>query len=369
MQFVDLKSQRKAIEDELNYRLSGVLEHGRFIMGPEVFELEEELSSFCGASEVVTCGSGTDALILPLMAWGIGAGDAVYVPSFTFAATAEAVALVGATPIFVDVLPDTFNMDPESLTEAIRSTNGLRPTAMIPVDLFGLPADYPTLNAIAATHGLHVLADAAQSFGARAGEHSVGSLAEVTATSFFPSKPLGCYGDGGAIMTDDTVHAETLRSLRVHGQGSHKYENLRVGTNARLDSMQAAVLLEKLRIFRSELETRSKIAATYSEDLGGHVTTPKVPSGLTSAWAQYTVRVPVRDRVAARLQEEGIPTAVYYPMPLHLQPAYRSFPRTPSGLSISEQLSGEVLSLPIHPYLTDEEVQRVVQGLRDACAS
>jgi dTDP-4-amino-4,6-dideoxygalactose transaminase len=369
--FIDLAAQRRRLGDRVERNLARVLEHGKFIMGPEVQELEKQLADRVGVDHVITCSSGTDALTLPLLAWGIGPGDAVFVPSFTFTATAEVVALLGATPVFCDVDPGTFNLAPESLQQAIQAVLGagnLRPRAVIPVDLFGQPASYPALEALAADHGLHVLADAAQSFGARLGATSVGRFGHATATSFFPAKPLGCYGDGGAVFTDDSELAEVIRSLRVHGKGSDKYDTVRVGLNARLDTVQAAVLLAKLEIFDEELKRRDHVARRYSEALAGHVSTPHLSSDRSSAWAQYTIRVEDRDRLAEGLRGAGVPTAVYYPRPLHEQPAFSGGALSPSGCEVSSALSRCVLSLPMHPYLEREDQDRVIERLADLLA-
>jgi dTDP-4-amino-4,6-dideoxygalactose transaminase len=305
------------------------------------------------------------------MAKGAGPGQAVLVPSFTFAATAEVVAWVGATPVFVDVREDTFNIDAASFEAGIETARrlGLRPAGVIPVDLFGQPADYDGILAIAAARGMWVLCDAAQSFGATYKNRRIGTIGDLTTTSFFPAKPLGCYGDGGAVFLDDDAMMDVLKSLRVHGQGSDKYDNVRIGMNARLDTIQAAVLLEKLAIFADEIAARDRIAARYNALLGDVVIVPEVPDGSTSVWAQYTVRLPAgrdRDALAARLKSAGIPTAVYYPKPLHTQTAYRDYPRAGNGLPVSEQLSAEVLSLPMHPYLDDATQDRVVTTLRGA---
>ncbi len=364
--FVDLAAQQRQLGNTVNEAIAKVIEHGRFIMGPEVVELERQLADFSGAPEVVTCSSGTDALLLALLAHGIGPGDAVYVPSFTFAATAEVIPLAGATSVFVDVLPDTFNLDPASLDEAVAASRGLRPRAVVPVDLFGLPADYASIDEVASARDLIVIADAAQSFGATLGGRRVGTLAAISTTSFFPAKPLGCYGDGGAVFTGDRDIAAKLRSLRVHGQGAHKYENVLRGINGRLDTIQAAVLLQKLRIFPGELTARAEVAERYTEALASHIQTPKVPEGTSSAWAQYTVRVPDRESVTHALGNAGIPTAIYYPTPLHRQPAYRSFPTAPGGLGVSEQLAAEVLSLPMHPYLDEPIQERICNALLSA---
>jgi dTDP-4-amino-4,6-dideoxygalactose transaminase len=361
--FVDLAAQRRRLEGRIEAAVKRVIDHGQFIMGPEVEEFEERLRSFCGAGCVISCASGTDALVLGLMAIGASIGDAVFVPGFTFAATAEAAALLGATPVFVDVEAESFNMDLASLAAAIEEAKkaGLRPKAIIPVDLFGLPADHDAIEAIAVTQGLTVLSDAAQSLGACYKGRPVGTLGRATAVSFFPSKPLGCYGDGGALITDDEDWADVVRSLRVHGMGGHKYDTRRIGMNSRLDTLQAAVLLEKFTVFDDEIAARQPIAERYADALSDIVGTPTVPEGVTSAWASYTIVIQGtnRDGVAERLSEAGIPTAVYYPLSLHLQPAYAGCPVAPGGLPVSERLSRQVLSLPMHPYL-DEETQNLI---------
>jgi UDP-2-acetamido-2-deoxy-ribo-hexuluronate aminotransferase len=373
IEFVDLGAQRRRIGVRMDEAIRRVVDHGRFILGPEVTELERQLAEFCGAKHVLSCANGTDALGLALMAKGAGPGQAILVPSFTFAATAEVVAWFGATPVFVDVIADTFNMAPASLEAGIATAHrlGLTPAGVIPVDLFGLPADYDEILGIAAANGLWVLCDAAQSFGAAYKGRSVGTIGDLTTTSFFPAKPLGCYGDGGAVFLDDDATMAVLKSLRVHGQGSDKYDNVRIGMNARLDTMQAAVLLEKLAIFADEIAARERVAARYSALLGDLVSVPEVPDGLTSVWAQYTVRLPAgcdRDGVATRLKSAGIPTAIYYPKPLHTQTAYRDYPSAGNGLPVSEQLSGEVLSLPMHPYLDQATQERIAAALKDAIA-
>ncbi len=367
--FIDLKAQQAPIRQRIEARLRAVLDHGKYIMGPEVAELEESLAAYTGAREVITCSSGTDALWLPLLALEIGAGDAVFVPSYTFTATAEAVALCGATPVFVDVDPDQFNMDAASLKDAIATvvTAGkLTPKAVIPVDLFGIPAPYDALAPVARAHGLSVIADAAQSFGGAIGGQRVGTLAGITATSFFPAKPLGCYGDGGAIFTADPEFAEIIRSIRIHGRGGQgKYDNVRVGTNARLDTMQAAVLLEKLSIFDSELAARQRIAEAYAAGLGDVVTPPAVPAGVTSAWAQYTIKTDRREALAQGLKEKGVPTQIYYPKPLHVQAPYKDAPIPAGGLPVTEALSKTLISLPMHPYLTSDVQDRIIQAVID----
>lgn len=373
IEFNDLGAQRRRIGASMDEAIQRVLDHGRFILGPEVVELEKQLSAFCGSRHVLSCANGTDALGLALMAKGAKAGQAIFVPSFTFAATAEVVAWCGATAIFVDVLPDTFNMDPNSLEAGITVAKrlGLAPGGIIPVDLFGLPAAYDEVLAIAAKHKMWVVCDAAQSFGATYHGRKVGTFGDMTTTSFFPAKPLGCYGDGGAIFVDDDEMIAVLKSLRVHGQGTDKYDNVRVGMNARLDTIQAAILIEKLRVFPEEIDARQKIAARYSEMLGGLVEIPAVPKGLTSVWAQYTVKLPAkvdREAVVKRLKADGIPTAIYYVKPLHQQPAYRHYPSAGNGLPVSERLAGSVLSLPMHPYLDNATQESIANSLRQALA-
>lgn len=365
MQFIDLKAQQARIRGRVDAAIARVLDHGGYIMGPEVKELETRLAAYAGVGHAVSCASGTDALLMALMVKGIGPGDAVLVPTFTFAATAEVVALLGATPVFVDILADTYNMDPGGLAAAVAEARrlGLAPRGVIPVDLFGQPADYAAIHAAAAREGLFVIADAAQSFGATLDGRRVGTLAEITATSFFPAKPLGCYGDGGAVFTDSDEIAETLRSIRVHGKGGHKYDNVRVGLNARLDTLQAAVLLEKLAIFPDEVERRDAVARRYAEGLAG-LATPVVMAGATSVWAQYTIRFDDRDAMAAGLKDAGIPTAVYYPLPLHRQTAFASHPTAPGGLPRAEAAAGQVLSLPMHPYLETAEQDTVIAATR-----
>jgi len=366
IQLIDLQAQRQRLEPGLSEAIQRVLDHGKFIMGPEIGELEAQLSAFCGARHAITCSSGTDALLMALMAQGVGKGDAVFVPAFSFAATAEVVVLAGATPFFVDVRRDTFNMCAVSLEAAIEaaSARGLNPAVLVPVDLFGQPADYRTLLPIAKAHDLFVLCDAAQSFGASLDGNRMGSFGDATAFSFFPAKPLGCYGDGGAVMTDDDDLADRMRSIRVHGKGTHKYDNVRVGLNARLDTIQAAILLEKLKIFEDEIEKRQAVAERYGGGLGVFLQTPAVIDGAVSAWAQYTILLEDRDEVAASLREQGVPTAVYYPMPLDKQTAYRDYPGSPGGTPNCDYLSQRVLSLPMHPYLTVADMEAWFVALR-----
>lgn len=370
VEMVDLRAQRRRLGRRVERSVARVLDHGRFVLGPEVDRLEARLAARGGVAHAVTCASGTDALLLALLAEEVESGDAVFVPAFTFAATAEAVALAGATPVFVDVRPDTFTIDAASLAEAVRATEdaGLRPVGVIPVDLFGQPADYPAVGKVAADAGLWVTADAAQSLGASLDGRSVGSLAGMTATSFFPSKPLGCYGDGGAVLTDDDALAARLRSLRAHGTEGGRSDNVRLGLNSRLDTLQAAVLLEKLIVFDDELDARRAVAEEYGRELAAVVRTPVLAPGATSVWAQYTVRSPARGALAARLRAEGVATAVHYPTPLPRRPAFARFPVAPGGLAVSEQLCTEVLSLPLHPYLDRAARRQVVAGVHDALA-
>lgn len=369
--FIDVAAQRKRLGKSLDEAVARVLGHCQFLGGPEIAQLEAELAAFSGASHVVTCSSGTDALLMVLMAKGIGPGDAVLCPSFTFCATGEAVALTGATPVFVDVDEATFNMDATSLARAIATARklGLKPKAVIPVDLFGQSADHDAIGAVAAGEGLFVLDDAAQGFGASYKGRRLGTFGLATATSFFPAKPLGCFGDGGAIFTDDAELAATLRSVRVHGQGFDKYDNVRLGLTARLDTMQAAVLIEKLKIFEDEIEARNRLAERYSRGLGNAVTVPRLAEGCSSVWAQYTIRLPKgtdRDGFAAALKAQGIPTAIYYPKSMHQQTAYRHFPVAEGGLPVSEELSGDVISLPMHAYLDEATQDRIIEAVRGA---
>jgi dTDP-4-amino-4,6-dideoxygalactose transaminase len=368
--FIDLAAQRRRLGTRIDAAIGRVLEHGRFILGPEVTELEAALADFCGARYCISCASGTDALALVLMARDIKPGDAVFVPAFTFVATAEVVAWLGATPVFVDVLPDTFNMDPLSLEAAIADAprQGLAPKAVIPVDLFGQPADYRRLQPIAEAHDLFILADAAQSFGAMLDGRRVGTFGGATATSFFPAKPLGCYGDGGAVFTDDGDLAAVLRSLRVHGQGANRYDNVRIGMNGRMDTLQAAILIEKLGIFEDEIAARQRVARRYSEALRGASRTPVLLEGASSVWAQYTIVLDDRDAVAAACEAAGVPTAIYYPLPMSRQTGYRQFPTAPGGVPVSEDLAGKVLSLPMHPYLDDATQDYIIKTVTAASA-
>lgn len=368
--FIDLAAQRRRLGPVIDAAVGRVLDHGQFILGPEVRSFEAELAAFCGVKHVVTCASGTDALVLGLRAMGVGPGDAVLCPSFTFCATAEVAALVGATPVFIDVDATTFNIDANGIVGAVEAAKeaGLTPKVIIPVDLFGLAADHASVAAVAKAHDLFILDDAAQGFGATFNNRRLGTFGHAAATSFFPAKPLGCYGDGGAVMTDDDGLADLMRSLRVHGQGSDKYDNVRIGLASRLDTLQAAVLIEKLKIFPDEIMSRDAVARCYSEALGDVATTPMVPAGRTSVWAQYTLRISGgrRDALAASLKAEGIPTAIYYPIPLHRQQAYKNYPVGKGGVAASERLSGEVISLPMHPYLDEVTQGRIIDAVRRA---
>ncbi len=372
--FIDLAAQRRRIGKSIDDAVARVMAHCQFINGPEVTQLEAALVAFSGAKHVVTCASGTDALLMVLMAKGVGRGDAVLCPSFTFSATGEAVALTGATPVFVDVDEATFNMDAASLKRGIATARkaGLKPVGVIPVDLFGQSADHDAVAGVAEAEGLFVLDDAAQGFGASYKGRKLGTSGLATATSFFPAKPLGCFGDGGAIFTDDANLAETLRSIRVHGQGADKYDNVRLGLTGRLDTMQAAILIEKLKIFEDEIAARNRIADRYARGFGNLVAVPRLASGCSSVWAQYTIRLPKgtdRDGFAAALKTQGIPTAIYYPKSMHQQTAYRDFPVAEGGLPVSERLSDDVISLPMHAYLDEPTQDRIIAAVRGAIST
>jgi len=377
--FIDLASQQKRIKPQIDAAIARVLAHGGYVMGPEVRQFEAELAAFAGIKHCLSCANGTEALALPLMAWEIGAGDAVFCPSFTFAATGEIIPWLGASPVFVDILPDTYNIDPVRLEQAIaaiKAEGKLTPKAIIAVDLFGQPADYPAISAIAKKHGLKLIADSAQGFGCTLDGKHPGAWADVVTTSFFPAKPLGCYGDGGAVLTDDDWLAERIDSLRVHGKAvasdivgktfehDPKYLNVRVGLNSRLDTIQAAILIEKLKIFADELQSRDQIARRYAAGLKGSVTNaPIVIPGGVSTWAQYTIEHPNRDGLAAHLKTQGVPSAAYYPMPMHTQEVYSVYPR-PGGLPVSEAKAKTVLSLPMHPYLDVETQGKIIDAVR-----
>jgi len=374
MRFIDLQRQYQVIKETIQKRINTVIENTSFIMGPEVQELEDILSKYCGVKHCITCSSGTDALLLPLIAKGIGPGDAVLTTPFTFFATAEVISLLGATPVFVDICRDTFNIDPLKAERTIidfkagrfptpQYKPGLKLRAIIAVDLFGLPADYDAINAIARKYGLLVIEDAAQSFGGKYHGRMACNLAEVAATSFFPAKPLGCYGDGGAVFTNDGELADVMRSLRIHGKGKDQYDNVRIGINGRLDTLQAAVLLSKMEIFEDEILKRQWVAEEYTKRLYNVVKTPTIPCEYRSAWAQYTLISNDRANALERLKKAGIPTMVYYPKPLHLQTAFAALGYRPGSMPVAEELAGKVFSLPMHPYLTGEEIDRVCAPL------
>src|SRR6201996_417694 len=372
--FIDIGAQRRRLGKSIDEAVSRVLTHCQFINGPEVAQLEALLADFSGAKHVVSCASGTDALLMVLMAKDIGRGDAVLCPSFTFCATGEAVALTGATPVFVDVDEATFNISAASLKRGIATARklGLKPRAVIPVDLFGQSADHDAVAAVAKADGLFVLDDAAQGFGASYKGRKLGTLALATATSFFPAKPLGCFGDGGAIFTDNDELAATLRSIRVHGQGVDKYDNVRLGLTGRLDTMQAAILLEKLKIFDDEIAARNEVAERYARGLSNVVTVPRLAPGNTSVWAQYTHPLPKgtdRDGFAAALKAQGVPTAVYYGKSMHQQSAYKQYPIADGGLPGCESLSQDVISLPMHAYLTEADQERIIAAVRGAIST
>ena len=370
--FIDLAAQLKRLGPAIDAAVARVMTHCQFIMGPEVRELEAKLAEFSGAQHAISCASGTDALVLVLMAKGVGAGDAVFCPAFTYCATAEAVALVGATPVFVDVEAESFNIDAKSFTRAVATAkkHGLKPKAVIPVDLFGLPVDHDAVRKVADAEKLFVLDDAAQAFGAAYKGKKLGRFGLATAASFFPAKPLGCYGDGGAIFTDDDALAAIIKSIRVHGEGTDRYDNVRIGMTGRLDTIQAAVLLEKLKIFPEEIEARQRIAARYAAALSEIAIVPRVPAGYASVWAQYTIRLAPgrRGPLAEVLKAEGIPTAVYYAKPLHRQEAYKAYPVAEGGLPVTDRLADEVISLPMHAYLDEPTQDRVMNAVRRALA-
>ncbi len=376
--FIDLAAQQARIRPALDAAIARVLAHGAYVMGPEVRAFEAQLAAFCGALRALSCANGTDALALPLMAWEIGPGDAVFCPSFTFAATPEVIPWTGATPVFVDILPDTFNLDPDHLEAAILAVQAqgrVTPAAVIAVDLFGQPADYPRIAEVCRRHGLELIADSAQGFGGMLhGEHPI-AWADVATTSFFPAKPLGGYGDGGAVLTRDDALWDRMDSLRVHGKAvagdgalnghDPKYLNARIGMNSRLDTLQAAILIEKLAIFEDEIAARQTVAARYARGLAEVcLSVPTVIDGGVSTWAQYVIEHRNRDALAAHLKAQGIPTAVYYPVPMHRQAPYADFPQGPGGLPVSEAKAETVLALPMHPYLTPETQDRIVDAIR-----
>ena len=380
MPFIDLAAQQRRIRDKIDAAVARVLDSGAYVMGPQVREFEAKLAEFGQAKLALSCANGTDAIALPLMAWGVGPGDAVFCPSFTFAATPEVVPWVDATPVFVDVLPETYNLDPAKLDAAIAAVKAegrLTPKVVIAVDLFGQPADYPAIKAICDREGLKLIADSAQGFGCTLnGQHPL-HWADVTTTSFFPAKPLGCYGDGGAVLTNDPVLWDLMDSYRVHGKAvgpdlegktfdhDPKYLNTRIGMNSRLDTIQAAILIEKLAIFQEEIDLRQVVANRYAEGLKGSVlSTPSVIEGGVSVWAQYVIEHENRDGLAAHLKTQGIPTAVYYPVPMHVQAPYANFPRGAGGLPVTEAKAETVLALPMHPYLGESDQQKIIDAIR-----
>jgi len=371
--FIDLQAQRQRLGQRIEDAISRVLNHGRFVAGPEIDELEAQLSAWCGAKYAISCASGTTGLSLGLSALGAKYRDAVFVPAFTFVSPAEVIARLGCIPVLVDVVEDTFNIDPNSLVRGIQMAeeHGLTPRGVIVVDLFGQPADYPALQKIATAHDLWLMADAAQSFGASLQGKHVGQLTKLTTTSFFPSKPLGCYGDGGAVFTDSEEIATEIRSRRQHGQGQDRMTHVRIGMNGRLDTMQAAILLEKLAILGDELKDRDRVAARYGKGLGDVVDIPTVTPGRTSAWAQYTVRLKQteRDQVRRVLEKDRIPTAIYYHTALHHHAPYTGYPRAHGGLPVSENLARTVLSLPMHPYLQADLQDHIIERFRAALAT
>jgi dTDP-4-amino-4,6-dideoxygalactose transaminase len=366
--FIDVAAQRRRLGRAVDDAVARVLAHCQFVNGPEVRAFESDLAAFCGARHAIGCASGTDALLLVLMAWEIKPGDAVICPSFTYHATAEMVALLGATPIIADVSPETFNLDPASCERGVATAKrlGLKPRAIIPVDLFGLPADHEAITAVAEKYDLTILDDAAQGFGATYRGNKLGTFGTATATSFFPAKPLGCYGDGGAVFTDDDALAARVKSIRLHGEGVDRSEAARIGITGRLDTIQAAILIEKLKIFPDEIAARNRVAERYAQALADVAIVPRVGNESTSVWAQYTIKLKPgqRDKLAADLKAQGIPTAIYYTKPLHKQPAYRDYPLADGVVPVSEQLSGEVISLPMHAYLEQPDQDRIIGAVR-----
>ena len=369
--FIDLASQQARIRERIDHNLATVLNHGAYIMGPEVLAIEARLAEYAGTRHCISCSSGTDALILALLAQGLRPGQGVIVPSFTFAASAEVMPVLGAVPVFAEVDPQTFNLDPARLGDALATARdgGVEIVGIIGVGLFGQSADYTAIGAFAAENGLWVIDDAAQSFGGSWNGTPVGQLAALTCTSFFPAKPLGCYGDGGAVFTDDDEKAEIMRSCRIHGMGRTRYENIRIGMTARLDTMQAAVLDAKLDIFADELTRRQQVAERYAAMLGNLVETPRLAAAATSSWAQYTIKLPEgadRDHIAGVMKAHDVPTAVYYPVPMHEQPPYRHFPVADGGLDVTSDLCARVLALPMHPYLDAPVQEQVAAALATA---
>jgi len=366
--FIDLAAQQKLLRPQIDAAIAKVLDSGHYIMGQEVTDLETKLAEFTGAKHALVCSSGTSALVLAMMVLGVKKGDAVFVPTFTFIATAEAVILAGGTPVMVDVRKDTFLMDDEDLKKAIlwAKEQGLTPKLVMPVDLFGLTADYDKIGAIAEENGMQIVCDGCQSFGAALGNKRVGTLGAISATSFFPAKPLGCYGDGGALFTDSDESLELMKSFRVHGMGADRYENVRIGINGRLDTIQAAILLVKMTVLEDELKKRDEIATKYREGIK-NASHQYIPTGYKSAWAQYSMLVENRDKVQAALKEKGIPTMIYYPIPIHRQKAYEAL-ASGREFPVSDMLSQKILSVPMHPYLDSETQGYIIDAMNSALA-
>ena len=365
MDFIDLKKQQARIREKIDSRIKSVLDHGKYIMGPEVFELEEKLAEYVGVKYCLSCSSGTDALLIPLMAKNIGPGDAVITTSFTYIATAEVISLLGAEPVFVDIYPETYNINPEKINSALESTKdkGLTPKAIISVDLFGLPARYRLLEKIAKENNLLLLEDAAQGFGGQIRNRKSGSFGHVASTSFFPAKPLGCYGDGGAIFTNDFELAKVMESIRIHGSGRDKYENIRIGLNGRLDTIQAAILIEKLAIFDEEILLRNKVAKYYNKNIISKLKTPFSPQDYISAWAQYSLMAnseKEREEIICTLKESNIPSMIYYKIPLHLQDVFKKLGYSNNDFPFSENAAKRIFSLPMHPYLSRTEQDQII---------
>jgi len=370
MDFIDLKAQQKSIREKIDNRVQSVLNHGKYIMGPEVYELEERLADYVGSRYCISCSSGTDALLIPLMAKGIGPGDAVITTPFTYIASAEVISLLGAEPVFIDIYPDTFNIDPSGIEYAIQHAKrkNLKPRAIIPVDLFGLPARYRLIEEIAKEHDLFIIEDAAQGFGGSIRGKKAGSFGNLAATSFFPAKPLGCYGDGGAIFTDDENLASIMKSIRVHGSGSDKYENIRIGLNGRLDTFQAAILLEKLKIFNAEILLRNKIADYYNTNINSRFKKPYIPKEYNSSWAQYSLLANSdfdRTKIMSMLNESNIPSMIYYRLPLHMQRVFKKLGYSIGDFPLSEIVSSQIFSIPMHPYLSREHQDKIIEVLNN----
>ncbi len=370
MQFIDLAKQQSLIKTGLDRRIQEVLAHGKYIMGPEVKEMEAQLAAYVGTKYCVSCSSGTDALLMPLMGWDVGPGDAVFTTPFTFIATAEVIQLLGATPIFVDIDPKTYNISAALLDKAIQEVieaGELNPKVIIPVDLFGLPADYTAIELISKKYDIKILEDSAQGFGGQIGDRMAGCFGDAASTSFFPAKPLGCYGDGGAIFTDDEELYEKLVSIRVHGKGGDKYDNVRIGLNGRMDTLQAAIVLEKFTLFPNEVKLRNQVAAQYNALLDGSVVIPEVAEGFTSSWAQYSILAKDaahRTELQAKLKDAGIPSAVYYPKPLHQQTAFNHLDYKDGDFPVSEEMSQRIFSLPMHPYLETADIEKICETLK-----